>query len=339
MKTLITGGAGFIGCNTARRLLGLGHEIVIVDTCVRGKVERNLEWLRTIGPIAHERLDIRDAAAMEDLFQRHRDTANVIHLAAQVAVTTSVQNPREDFEINAAGTFNLLEGIRRAGIAPTFLYSSTNKVYGGLEHVPTEERGGRREFVNLPGGVSEDMPLDFHSPYGCSKGCADQYVHDFSRIYGLPSVVFRQSCIYGPRQMGVEDQGWVAWFAICAVLGRPLTLYGDGKQVRDALYVYDLVDGYVAAIDHIATARGRAYNIGGGPENSVSLLELVAMLGELNGKPLDVSFAAPRPGDQPVFVCDVTKAKNDLGWKPKTPFRGGVEQLYRWIVDNRNLFE
>ena len=233
MKYLVTGGAGFIGCNAARRWLERGHDVVVLDDLSRRGADSNLDWLREQGRFVFERVDIRDDAALDAALARHRDTQVILHLAAQVAVTTSVTEPRHDFEVNALGTFNLLESTRRHAPSAAFLYASTNKVYGGLEHVRVEQRNGRYAFRDSPRGISEAEPLDFHSPYGCSKGAADQYVRDYARIYGMRTVVFRQSCIYGWRQFGVEDQGWVAWFTIAAVTGKPVTIYGDGRQVRD----------------------------------------------------------------------------------------------------------
>jgi CDP-paratose 2-epimerase len=253
--------------------------------------------------------------------------------------TTSVADPRTDFEINALGTFNLLEAVRLSGQRPAFLFASTNKVYGGMEDVPVVERDGAYDYESLPFGVDESRQLDFHSPYGCSKGAADQYVLDYARIYGLPTVVFRQSCIYGTRQFGVEDQGWVAWFVIAAVTGRPITIYGDGKQVRDVLFVEDLLDLYEAAIERIDEVKGNAYNVGGGPGNRMSLLQLVAKLERMLGREIPLSFSDWRPGDQRVFVADIRKAKQDLGWTPKVSPDEGVRKLLDWVVENQGLFE
>ncbi|MCC7196518.1 MAG: GDP-mannose 4,6-dehydratase [Gemmatimonadaceae bacterium] len=263
----------------------------------------------------------------------------IYHLAGQVAVTTSVADPREDFETNALGTFNALEAARQAGNDPIFLFSSTNKVYGGIDNVAIEETPGRYAYRDLPYGVSESQPLDFHSPYGCSKGAGDQYVRDYARIYGLRTVVFRQSCIYGYRQFGIEDQGWIAWFIIAAVMGRPITIYGDGKQVRDALFCEDLLDAYDAAIEHIEVAKGQIYNIGGGPENTIAVWsELGPILAELLGREMTVAYGDWRPGDQLVFVSDIGKAERELGWKPKTPVREGVQKLLEWVRENKDLF-
>ena len=338
MKYLVTGGAGFIGCNAARRWMERGHEVVVLDDLSRRGADSNLEWLSGQGRLAFERVDLRDAAALDAAVARHRDAQVILHLAAQVAVTTSVTEPRHDFEVNALGTFNLLESARRHTPSAAFLYASTNKVYGGLEHVGVVLRDGRHAFADRPDGIGEDTPLDFHSPYGCSKGAADQYVRDYARIYGLRTVSFRQSCIYGWRQFGVEDQGWVAWFTIAAVTGQPVTIYGDGRQVRDLLFVDDLCDAYDAAVARIDRVGGQIFNLGGGPRNTLSLLELVAQLERLTGRPLKPAFADWRPGDQPVFVADVRRAAEALEWHPRVGVHEGVQRLHGWVVEHRQLF-
>ncbi len=261
MRILITGGAGFIGCNLAHACLQGGHQVTLLDNLSRRGSAANLAWLRQEHPegFGFIQADIRDADAM---LRAAEGQEAIYHLAAQTAVTTSVTDPRPDFEINALGTFNVLEAARHAGNNPVFIYSSTNKVYGGMEDAVAVEQATRYILPDYPDGVGEDRPLDFHSPYGCSKGCADQYVHDYSRIYGLRSVVFRQSCIYGQRQMGVEDQGWVAWFIIASVLGRPITIYGNGKQVRDLLHVDDLVRAFQMATEKIDITNGQVFNLG-----------------------------------------------------------------------------
>ena len=337
-KTLITGGAGFIGCNAVRRFLERGHRVVVVDNLSRKGTPENLAWARQYGEFEFEKLDIRSEESMNDLFARHRDVDNVIHLAGQVAVTTSVINPREDFDINALGTFNILEAIRLQGIKPVVLFSSTNKVYGGMEEVAVEEKNGRYQYRDLAAGVSETELLDFHSPYGCSKGAADQYVRDYHRIYDFPTIVFRQSCMYGRRQLGMEDQGWVAWFVICCVLDKEVTIFGDGKQVRDALYSQDLLDAYEASIANIDKTAGQVYNVGGGPANQLSLLELIAYLEEFSGKKMSVKFADWRPGDQPVFVSNIAKSKRDFNWEPKTSLREGIHLLYNWVQEHEAMF-
>jgi CDP-paratose 2-epimerase len=264
----------------------------------------------------------------------------VVHLAAQVAVTTSVYDPREDFEINALGTFNVMEAARLSGRQPTVVYASTNKVYGGMEDTPVVERETRWEYADLPEGVSESQPLDFHSPYGCSKGAGDQYVRDYARIYEIPSVVFRQGCIYGPRQFGIEDQGWVAWFVIASVLRRPISIFGDGKQVRDMCNVADLLNAYDLAIENIERVSGKVYNIGGGAQNTLSIwTEFGPLLEEWLGEKIPVKLDAWRPGDQRVNISDVSKAKRELGWEPKTDVRAGIRQLHEWVVANQELFD
>lgn len=335
---LITGGAGFIGVNAARYFGQRGWDVTILDNLSRRGTEDNLRWLREQIPVNFERADIRDAEAVPNVLARLKPDV-LLHLAAQVAVTTSVVDPREDFEINALGTFNVLEGVRTCSPQTFMINASTNKVYGRMEAVGVEERNGRYEYKGLPAGVSEDQPLDFHSPYGCSKGTADQYTIDYARIYGLRTTTFRQSCIYGTRQFGIEDQGWVAWFTIAAVLGKPITIYGDGKQIRDVLYVEDLCRAYAAAIQHRDIACGQAFNIGGGPASTMSLLELLALLGSELGMELEPKWAAWRPGDQPVFVCDIAKARERLGWRPEINVREGVGQLFEWVRINGDLFE
>lgn len=338
MKIIVTGGAGFIGCNAVSQWMQRGHELVIIDDLSRRGTDSNLEWLRTQGKFSFAQKDIRDAKAVDALFKQHADAKAVVHLAAQVAVTTSVVDPRNDFEINALGTFNVLEAARQHCGGAAFLYASTNKVYGSLPHAKVAEVGGRWQLVDRPQGIGEDEPLDFHSPYGCSKGAADQYVVDYARLYGMKSVSLRQSCIYGRRQFGVEDQGWVAWFAIAAVTGRPITIYGDGKQVRDVLFVDDLWELYDACIHNIDVVAGKAYNVGGGPENQLSLIEFLRDIEQRLGLSIERTSAATRPGDQPVFVADVRRLERELGWKPKTGVATGVSALLEWIQANRALF-
>ena len=338
MKVIVTGGAGFIGCNAADRYMRRGDEVVVIDDLSRRGAEKNLEWLRSRGKFTFERGDIRDERAMREIFQANKDAGLILHLAGQVAVTISVNDPRLDFDINALGTFNVLEAVRLAGIDAPLIYSSTNKVYGGMEDVGVTERDGRYSYADLPGGVSEERTLDFHSPYGCSKGAADQYVRDYHRIYGVRGVVFRQSCIYGYRQFGFEDQGWVAWFTIASLLGQPITVYGDGKQVRDILFVDDLVDAFEAAAQRIDVTAGRIYNIGGGPTNVISLLDLLAHLERRLGKRLKYERADWRPGDQRVFVSDISKAEKELGWSPRTSWEHGLDKLYEWVASNREIF-
>lgn len=334
---LITGGAGFIGANAARHFAMRNWNVTVFDNLSRRGAETNLTWLNGQAEIEFIKGDVRDAAALMSLMSSHPFDA-VLHLAAQVAVTTSVTDPRQDFETNVLGTFNVLEAVRHCRPEALVIFASTNKVYGKMDDVRVTERRGRYEYDTLVQGVAEDRPLDFHSPYGCSKGAADQYVIDYARIYGLHTTAFRQSCIYGPRQFGVEDQGWVAWFIIAAVLGKPLTIYGDGRQVRDVLHVDDLVRAYETAIHAPEKVSGRAFNIGGGPQNTLSLLELCALLERELGAELAVKFDDWRPGDQKVFVCDIERLGQVLSWRPTIGTEQGVLSLIRWVRENQDLF-
>lgn len=338
MKTIVIGGAGFIGSNAAQQYMERGHVVVVDDLSRRG-AERNLEWLREQGSFTFVKTDIRESEPITRVFEEHGDADLVLHLAAQVAVTLSVRDPRDDFEVNALGSFNVLEAARRTNFSGPIIYSSTNKVYGGMEDVGVVEREGRYAYRDLPCGVSEEQSLDFHSPYGCSKGSADQYFRDYHRIYGLQTVVLRQSCIYGPRQFGVEDQGWVAWFTIASQLNQPITVYGDGKQIRDILWVDDLVDAFDAAAARIDVTAGQVYNIGGGPENVLSLRELLAFLSERRGSAVPFEREDWRPGDQKVFVSDIRRASQDLQWAPKVKREQGLERLYDWVAANHGLFD
>ena len=333
---LITGGAGFIGSNLADHFLSRGEEVAVYDNFSRRGVEKNANWLKERHPeINILRADTRDFESL----RKAAENADVIyHTAGQVAVTTSVANPREDFEINALGTFNVLEAARAARTDPIIIFTSTNKVYGGMEGVKVVEKESRYDYESLPHGVSESQPLDFHSPYGCSKGAADQYVRDYARIYGLKSVVFRMSCIYGTRQFGTEDQGWVAYFTLASVFGWPLRIYGDGRQIRDILFVSDLVNAFDLATKKISKTKGDIFNIGGGPENTISLLELLEYLETLTGRKKEVPFADWRPGDQKVYYSDIRKAKKAFGWEPKVDKEKGIKILYDWILDNKSLW-
>jgi CDP-paratose 2-epimerase len=333
VRYLVTGGAGFIGSNAAARYASEGHEVLVFDNLSRAGSRHNATWLEERHSVKTERGSVSDFEAVRDVVVRFAPDV-VLHCAGQVAVTSSVQDPRRDFEDNALGTFNLLEALRLLAPRAILLFGSTNKVYGGLEDLRVERALDRWTWPELPEGCPEERPLDFHSPYGCSKGAADQYVRDYARIYGLRTVVFRQSCIYGYRQFGVEDQGWVAWFTIRSVQGAPVTIYGDGYQVRDVLFVDDLLDAYAAAVQRIDQVAGRVYNVGGGPQNTMSLRELVADLDALNGRRLDVAFADWRPGDQRVFVCDLSRARHELGWAPRVHRREGVKRLHQWVSDN-----
>ena len=339
MTILITGGAGFVGSNAAAHFLAQGRRVIVLDNLGRRGADKNLAWLRGLGgDLVFAPVDIRDAATVAAAFREHPDIEVVLHLAAQTAVTTSVEDPREDFESNALGTFNVLEAARRLPRLKALLYASTNKVYGGMADVAVVERDDRYAYRDCPDGIAEDRPLDFHSPYGCSKGAGDQYVVDYARIYGLPTVVFRQCTIYGPRQLGVEDQGFIAWFCIAAMLGEPLTIYGDGKQVRDVLHVSDLLALYERAIERIDRIKGQVYNVGGGPANTLSLLELVARIEARLGHRLELRFAEWRPGDQRVFVANIAKVARDLDWQPKVGIEEGIESLLTWVLDHPDLF-
>jgi CDP-paratose 2-epimerase len=337
-KVLVTGGAGFIGSNAVSRYLKQGHHVVLIDNLSRKGTRFNLRWLCPQGKLEFIDGDVRDAEEMDRIFDHHGDADLVLHLAGQVAVTCSVNDAREDFEINALGSFNVLESVRKAGMDCPVLYSSTNKVYGGLEDVNVVEEGARYCLEDRPMGVSEQQPLDFHSPYGCSKGAADQYFRDYHRIYGLRTVVLRQSCIYGYRQFGIEDQGWVAWFIIAAELGKPITIYGDGKQVRDVLFIDDLIDAYDAAAAHIDVTEGNVYNIGGGPGNAMSLRELLGYLAP-KYKALETCYADWRQGDQRVFISDIQRAHSEFGWTPRVSTADGIARLQGWVAQNRELFQ
>jgi CDP-paratose 2-epimerase len=338
MHFLITGGAGFIGSNYVHRLLRRQEKVTVYDNISRKGAVRNLQWLQMKfgDKFTFIEGDIRDASLIT---ATATDADIIVHLASQVAVTTSVLHPREDIEVNAMGTFNVLEAARLSQNKPAVLYASTNKVYGGMEHLIIKEEETRYAYRDYPEGISEDYTLDFHSPYGCSKGTGDQYVRDYARIYNLRTVVFRQSCIYGPRQFGAEDQGWVAWFIIAAVMGYPITIYGNGKQVRDLLFIDDLLDAYDIAVNQIDRVAGQIYNVGGGPANQLSVWsEFQPLLEELVGHPIEVRQAHWRPGDQRIYVSDIRKAKRDLGWAPRIDVGTGIRRLYQWVVENKVLF-
>jgi CDP-paratose 2-epimerase len=337
---LVTGGAGFIGSNYVRRLIQRGERVTIYDNLSRAGAPRNIAWLEeTFGKDAF-RLIVGDLRSADLITGSAKEADIIVHLAGQVAVTTSVINPRDDFEANALGTFNALEAARLSERNPIFIYASTNKVYGGMDEVELVEEATRWRYKDLVEGCPETQPLDFHSPYGCSKGTGDQYVRDYARIYGLRSVVLRQSCIYGPRQFGIEDQGWLAWMMIAVVTGRLITIYGDGKQVRDVLYVDDLLRAYDAAIENIDTARGQVYNIGGGLRNVLAVwAEFGPILEKLFGRKIEVARADWRPGDQRVFYADFSKARRELDWEPKIDLEQGLELLFDWVMENRSLFK
>jgi CDP-paratose 2-epimerase len=339
MTILITGGAGFIGSNLADRLAGEGHQIRIYDALSRPGTERNLAWLQANHGerIEFIQADVRDT---DRVTAAVADVEAVFHLAAQVAVTTSLADPRADHDINIGGTFNLLEALRVRGDAVPLVFASTNKVYGDLADLDfrlNDEAYVPEDAHVAAHGIGEARPLDFHTPYGVSKGAADQYVLDYARSFGVPAAVLRMSCIYGQRQMGTEDQGWVAHFLIQALEGRTITLYGDGYQVRDILDVGDAVNAYVAAWRSIDQVAGRAFNLGGGPSNAVSLRRLLAHIGELIGRDVDVTYADWRAGDQRYFVADTRELDATLGLPVKRDWRDGVARLAAWLAEERRL--
>ena len=338
-SVLIFGGAGFIGSNWAHYLLRhTDARVHVFDNLSRKGVRHNLEWLQKAagnsGRLQITVGDVRDAAMVE---RAVRVATEVYHFAAQVAVTTSISDPRLDFEVNAGGTFNILEGVRRAGNRPFLLFTSTNKVYGDLSSQGITGTRLRYSFRDCR-AVCERQPLDFYSPYGCSKGTADQYVHDYARMFEIPAVVFRMSCIAGPRQFGTEDQGWVAHFLYSAMMNNPVVIYGDGRQVRDVLCVEDLVRAFAAAREHSSVCAGQVYNVGGGIDNTVSLLELIAEIEDLTGHTVDVVHDELRAGDQLVYVTDFSKLHRDTGWQPRMSVRETLESIYGWWKRNRELF-
>lgn len=330
---IITGGCGFIGTNAAEHYLEKGLKVVVFDNLSRVGSKENLKYLKTKKGIVFVRGDIRNGKQLESVFKKYKPDY-VLHLAAQVTMVTSVQKPREDFEINAMGTFNVLEALRKEAPEAALLYTSTNKVYGEMRDLETTEEEKRYEYKDIK-GIDENRLLDFHGPYGCSKGTGDQYTIDWSRIYGLKTVVFRQSGIYGPHQFGIEEQGWLAWFINALLFDKPVTIYGDGKQVRDVLYIDDVLEAYDAAFDNIKETRGKAFNIGGGIEYSLSIWELFEILEKFTDKKLKYSFGDWRPGDQKAYISDITKAKNNFNWSPKVSPKEGVEKLYNWIAANK----
>ncbi|MCB4824138.1 SDR family NAD(P)-dependent oxidoreductase [Roseicella aerolata] len=334
---LVTGGAGFIGANLADRLAAKGHTVLVYDALTRPGVEANLAWLRRRHPrrVVPIIADLGDAT---ELGRAVGEAGAVFHLAAQVAVTTSLDDPARDFATNLQGTFGLLEAVRRQGRAVPLLFASTNKVYGGLADLALERAGEAylpvRHDIRAH-GIGEDRPLDFHTPYGCSKGAADQYVLDYARSFGIPAAVFRMSCIYGPRQRGTEDQGWVAHFLIRALTGQPISIFGDGCQVRDILLVEDAVDAYLAAWRRIDAVRGMAFNLGGGPANAVSLLQVIRAIEALLGRPVEIRHGDWRAGDQRYYVSDTRRARDLLGLAPPRPWRDGLRALAAWLREEQ----
>ncbi|MBN1586937.1 MAG: GDP-mannose 4,6-dehydratase [Candidatus Omnitrophica bacterium] len=331
LKILITGGAGFIGSNLARHYLKRGEELTILDNLSRPGVERNLQALQRDFPqLRFLKTDIRDGQAFP---QPVEGQDVVFHMAAQVAVTTSIVDPLADFEVNALGTLNLLEAVRQSRSQPILIYASTNKVYGDLARLPLEVKGLRYEPATGLQSIDESCPLDFHSPYACSKGSGDQYVRDYARLYDLRTVVLRQSCIYGPGQHGSVEQGWVSWMLRAAMESKPVTVFGSGRQVRDVLYIGDLVEACDLVIQNISRTSGQIYNIGGGIENSISILEYLQLLDNKFGCKILPEWAPARLGDQRFFVADIGKAKRDFGWAPKTSVAEGVSRLLAWMKE------
>lgn len=332
-KILITGGAGFIGSNAAARYLERGNKVTILDNLSRKGTELNMTWLQTLGNIEFVNANIAEFAQISELMSNEFDV--ILHMAAQTAAITSIEEPMVDFNTNALGTLNLLECVRNMlpRFNPIIIYASTNKVYGNLEHMNPKEVGAR---YMLPGsgGVNERVPLDFHTGYGCSKGCADQYMRDYARLYNMKTVTFRQSCIYGPRQLGCVEQGWVAWFMMAQKLGMETKVYGDGKQTRDILYIDDLLDLYDIAVEKIYDSTGKIYNVGGGLENSVSLIEFFGHIARMTGEAIKPEYEDWRPGDQKVFVSSNSKVSRELGWKPQTSVMEGLDKLDKWIGEN-----
>lgn len=337
MHHLVIGGAGFIGINMAEHQLKKGHQVTVFDNLSRKGTPENLAWLQGEHPgVRFVEGDVRyDSEKLEEAI---RGADVVYFFAGQVAVTTSVENPREDFEINALGGFNVLEAARKVGSKAVLFYSSTNKVYGGMEEVKIADRGDHYDYEDFPEGIPESQQLDFHSPYGCSKGATDQYWRDYARIYGLRTVVFRQSCIYGQRQFGIEDQGWVAWFSIAALADKMISIFGDGKQVRDVLHIDDLLGAYDMAYENAGKTAGKIYNVGGGRSSTMSLLQLLEMLEKLLGRKVRHKFADWRPGDQPVYISDIRQAKADFGWEPRIFQEEGVGMLFGWLKEHQDLF-
>ena len=338
---LVTGGAGFIGSNLVERLLRQpGTQVRVFDNLSRSGVAHNIRWLRSLPGAARLQVvddDVRNATAVATAAQ---DATEIYHLAAQVAVTTSVNQPRQDFEVNAIGTFNVLEAARRSGRRPFVLFTSTNKVYGSLHSVPVTVHGMQYRATDPAfRGVTEQETLDFHSPYGCSKGAADQYVRDYARIFDLSTVVFRMSCIAGPRQFGNEDQGWVAHFLYSILERQPITIYGDGYQVRDVLHIKDLLNAMESARLHCDHTTGQIYNVGGGPDRAVSVREMLATMEAVTGLQPELRNSNVRPGDQPLYISSTEKLQRDTGWKPSQSLRDIIASIQQFWRENRSLLE
>jgi CDP-paratose 2-epimerase len=339
-KVLITGGLGFIGSNLADKLLREEHEVRIVDNLSRTGCENNLHWLKDNHSPTQLRVFSSDLNEQQILKEASGGAELIFHLAGQVSVSGSVANPYRDFMDNATGTINILEAARKYGKDPILIYSSTNKVYGDLDHIQTEEQPTRYTYSNLPNGIAETQPLDFTTPYGCSKGAGDQYVHDYAGTFGMRTIVMRQSCIYGGRQFGYEGQGWISWLLIASILGLPVNIYGNGKQVRDVLYISDLLDAYESAIKNIETTKGGIYNIGGGMEHTRSIWEEFGKdIATLTGKEVKAIYEPARIGDQKVYISDIRKAAEDFGWKPAVGVEEGVAKTYEWLLEYKDVFQ
>jgi len=336
-KILITGGAGFIGTNATAYYLEKGLKVIVYDNLSRKGVVQNLSWLKKLKEakknLVFVKGDLRNEKTLEKTFKKYRPGL-VLHLAAQVAMTTSVEDPHYDFEVNALGTFNVLEAIRKFTPQASAIYSSTNKVFGETAGVEVVEGEKRYSYKDIK-GISETFPLDFHGPYGCSKGAGDQYFRDYARIFGLKTVVLRQSGIYGPHQFGIVDQGWLAWICNSLVFNRPMTIFGNGKQVRDVLFVEDVLKGYDVVFENIEKTKGQIYNIGGGPDFTLSIWELFEIVEKISLKKIRYGFDKWRPGDQKVYISDISKIKKDTGWKPTVSPEDGVRKLYSWIMENK----
>lgn len=342
MKYLITGGCGFLGSNLSSEVIKIGEKLVIFDNLYRTGSSENLKWLKGQGDFKFIHGDIRNINDVKETIKQEKPDV-IFHLAGQVAMTTSLQNPRLDFEVNALGTFNLLEAIRKYSPESIVIYSSTNKVYGNLEWVRYEEKETRYITPDFPNGFDESLKLDFHSPYGCSKGAADQYMLDYARMFNLKTVVFRHSSMYGGRQFATYDQGWIGWFCQKAIeikkglLKEPLMIHGTGKQVRDVLYADDVVRLYFSAIKNIDKIRGQAFNIGGGMENSLSLLELFEILAEQLGIEIRYKNLPWRESDQKVFVADIRKISNLVNWKPIINKEKGIRMMLDWLIKGERI--
>lgn len=338
MKLLITGGCGFLGSNLASDALARSDELIVFDNLYRNGSRDNLTWLKGQGEFRFEHGDIRNQNDITRLIKENKPDA-IFHLAGQVAMTTSIANPRMDFEVNVIGTHNLLEAVRLYAPEAAVVYSSTNKVYGDLEQYTYRETETRYECVEKPNGFDEDTPMEFHSPYGCSKGAADQYMLDYARIFGLRTVVFRHSSMYGGRQFATYDQGWVGWFCQKAIetqkglIKEPFTISGNGKQVRDVLHADDMKSLYLAVLKNIEQAKGNVFNIGGGFKNSLSLIELFQLLEEVLSVRLVYENLPVRESDQRVFVANISKTRTLLGWEPHKPAQIGVAEMVRWTEE------